>query len=98
MHAVLDNKHQLKVQHANVTESETNAGTIDKKVIGVDLQCKYMIFMPELFRHQLDIFRVPSWCIHVTRQTTIIHNTGRASAGLRSVKRSVCVSTGTAQD
>lgn len=34
--------------------------------------------------HQLDIFRVLSWCIYATRQTTIIHNSRRV---LRSVKR-----------
>lgn len=30
---------------------------------------------------QVDIFRAQSWCIQATGQTTIIHNTRRASAG-----------------
>lgn len=30
---------------------------------------------------QVDIFRIQSCCIHATGQTTIIHNTRRATAG-----------------
>lgn len=53
---------------------------------------KYTIFTAELFRHTSWIYLEPrAWCIHATRQTTIIHNTGRARAGLGSVKRGLHV-------
>lgn len=70
-------------------ETHAHTYTMDEKVIelGVDFQCKYMIFMPELFRHTSQIYLASLAGVSMLQgRPQSFKNTG-----LRSVKRRVRV-------